>query len=88
MTELDFWLRNYRILKDQYQNAAIFKNEEVMEDIAKRIVITQRMIAEYVSEHYRKGDPDCPLVRAIRPDKNITDYSALNLGCNDGFWSE
>lgn len=47
--ELKQWIKNYDQLKEELKAAFYFGNEEMIDDLSKRLITTQRMIAECVA---------------------------------------
>lgn len=53
--ELKQWIRNYDQLKEELKAAFYFGNQEMIDDLSKRLITTQRMIAEIVASEKDKN---------------------------------
>jgi hypothetical protein len=88
--ELNLWIKNYDILKEELRAAFFFKNQSAIDDISSRLINTQRMIAEciYSLEKNSGGYANNSVGSAIGSGVDVTDYPAMDFGCPDGYWSE
>ena len=84
--ELRQWLRNYKQIKEQLRNAFYFKNEDVIDNLAKRLVMTQRMISECAADLEKQSNTDASnaVGSTKAADVKVTKDSSMYLNCPRG----
>ena len=83
--ELTQWIKNYDVLTGRLTLAFKFKNKREIDDLSKRIVLTQRQIAEVAIILEKKSNPDAynTVGTTISPCVDISEYPSLNLDSPD-----
>jgi hypothetical protein len=84
--ELTHWINTYDRLKNELKAAFRFHNRKMIDDLSKRLIVTQRMIAETVCELKKDGNADTgnAVGSAVSPSVNIAKNSPLYLNCPHG----
>lgn len=84
--ELQQWIKNYDTVKTYLQAAFRFKNEDAIDEFSKRLITTQRQIAEIVEEleEKSKSDPDNTIGTSINPRIEASQDTPVYLNCPHG----
>ena len=84
--ELQQWIKNYDVLTERLSAAFKFKNKLEIDSLSKRIVLTQRQIAEVAITLEKNSNPDAynTVGTTVSSCVDISKYPSLNLNCVDG----
>ncbi len=83
--ELSQWIKNYEVVKTYLSAAFLFKNEDAVDEFGKRLITTQRQIAEIIAELEKDGNTNSnnTVGTSISPSVKARKDSTLNLNSKD-----
>lgn len=69
--ELNQWIKNYDVIKEQLQIAFYWKNQQCIDELSERLITTQRQIAELVSELEKQSSANCYVAGTSTGNSNV-----------------